>query len=373
MSADTRKRRRRRRRLALGVVAALIVSCGVAVGTIDRWFMDAMDPGPFDPQALPPAPDYRRAEAWAALPEVEDGADVALPELPAMDPAAAPADVFFLHPTTHVGRVWNAPIDDPALVEATRRGATLIQASAFNGCCAVYAPRYRQAHGRAFTAPDGRSARAIDAAYGDVAAAFDEFLARTGERPFIVAAHSQGAVLGARLLRERIADGPLRRRLVAAYLPGAPLRPGADVGGLPICDVPTATGCVISWHARGPSYSPNALDFGGGGPEAMRGRICVNPITWRTDGAYAPASAHGGAVFFDAPTPALRPAFADAQCVDGALIVREHGDLERDLPSRALLWILGPDNYHPVEYQLFYADIRENAAARVAAFVGEAP
>jgi pimeloyl-ACP methyl ester carboxylesterase len=369
---DAGSRRRRRRRAALGLVAALLVTCGVAAGTVDRWFMDAIDPGPFDPQALPPAPDYRSAAAWAALPEVDDGADVALPELPAIDPAAAPADVFYLHPTTHVGKVWNAPIDEPAVVEATLRGGTLIQASAFNGCCAVYAPRYRQAHGRAFTEPDGRGDRAIDGAYGDVAAAFDEFLARTGERPFILAGHSQGAVLGARLLRERIAGGPLRRRLVAAYLPGAPLRPGADVGGLPICDGPTATGCVISWHARGPGYTPNGLEFGGADPGAMRGRICVNPITWRTDGAYAPASAQLGAVFFDAPTPALRPSFADARCVDGALIVREHGDLERDLPSRALLWILGPENYHPLEYQLFYADIRRNAATRVAALVAGA-
>ncbi|MEZ4385531.1 MAG: DUF3089 domain-containing protein [Nannocystaceae bacterium] len=369
MGSGAQRRSRRRRRVALAAVAVAVAACGVAAGTVDRWLMDALDPGPFDPQALPSAPDYRRAEAWAALPELEDGADVALPELAAIDPAAAPADVFFLHPTTHVGRVWNAAIDDPAVNEATRRGATTIQASAFNGCCAVYAPRYRQAHGRSFTEPDARGDAAIDAAYADVSAAFDEFLARTGGRPFILAGHSQGAVLGARLLRERIAAGPLRAQLVAAYLPGAPLRPGADVGGLPICDAPTATGCVISYHARGPRYAPNDLEFGGADPEATRGRICVNPITWRADGGHAPASTHGGAIFFDAPTPALRPAFADAQCDDGVLVVREHGDLERDLASRALLWILGPENYHPVEYQLFYVDIRSNAADRVAAFV----
>jgi hypothetical protein len=65
----------------------------------------------------------------------------------------------------------------------------------------------------------------------------------------------------------------------------------------------------------------------------------------------------------------LLPAFADAQCVDGLLRVTELGDLERDLPSRLLLWLMGPQNYHPVEIQLFYGDLRANAQARVDAWL----
>ena len=43
-------------------------------------------------------------------------------------------------------------------------------------------------------------------------------------RPFILAGHSQGALHALRLLRERVAAKPaLRRRLVAAYLVGAPI------------------------------------------------------------------------------------------------------------------------------------------------------
>lgn len=355
-----------RRRLAAGVIGLVIVALAVALATIDRWLFVALDPGPFDASATPPAPDYDDPRSWAALPELRDGADVALDELPAVDPSRAGAAVFYLHPTTWLGRAWNAETNAPSVVEATRRGGTEIQASAFNGCCAVYAPRYRQANGRAFTHPDADGRAAIDVAFADVSRAFDGFLARTRGKPFFIAGHSQGAILGARLLRERVAGQPVESRLVAAYLPGSNTS-AADVG-LPSCEEPTQTGCVAVWNARGPAYVPNGLELAVDAPDAARDRICVNPITWRADSALAPAEQNPGAVFFDAPKPRLKPGFADARCRDGTLVVSELGDLERDLKSRVLLWIIGPENYHPVEVQLYYAGLRQNARDRLAAF-----
>ena len=346
----------------------MVLALVLAVATMDRWLFAVLDPGPFDPSRTPPPPRYDDPATWAALPETEDGADVALPEHPAIDQRTAPADVFYVHPTTWIGGEWNAPFDDPTVIEATTRGGTLIQASVFNACCAVYAPRYRQANGRAFTLPDAEGERARDVAYGDIVAAFEVFLQRTGERPFILAGHSQGAVLAGRLLRERIAGHPAQARLVAAYLPGAPLQ--AETVGVPICETPSATGCVVSWHARGPEFSPNGFEFEATDPDPMRGRICVNPISWSTDGAHVDAGRNAGAVFFDTDEPAVKPAFADAQCMGGTLLVTELGDPERDLPSRVLLYVMGPDNYHPIEYQLFYLDLRANASARVDAHLG---
>jgi len=354
------------------VASVLAVALVVAILTADRWLMAAMRPGPFDADETPPAPDYSDTHAWAALPETEDAADVFLPEHPAIDQTTAPVAVFYVHPTTFVGAGWNAPIDDPVVMEATARGGTLIQASAFNACCAVYAPRYRQAHGHAYVFPDADGERAIEIAYSDVSTAFDAFLERAGGRPFIVAAHSQGAVLAARLIRERIAGQELLRRLVAAYLPGAPIRAGRVDPEIPICQTPAQIGCFASWHARGPAYQPNRLEFDADDPETMMGRACVNPITWTTDGAYAPAEQHAGAIFFDTEVPVVKPAFADAQCVDGSLVITRMGNLERDFVSKLLLWLMGPDNYHPIEYQLFYLDIRKNALDRVEAFIGGA-
>lgn len=350
----------------LGVVVLLIIA---AIASMDRWLFVVLDPGPFDPTAKPPAPDYTDPSAWAALPELEDGADVALAELPAIDPALAPADVFYLHPTTFVGGQWNAPIDDPAVIEATERGATLIQASAFNACCAVHAPRYRQANGRAYTHPDANGEQAISVAFADVSAAFDVFLARIGERPFIVAGHSQGAMLGARLVSQRIAGSPLERRMIAAYLPGAAVR--AETIGVPVCGGPTQTNCVVSWNARGPEFRHNDFEFDARDEHTMNGRVCVNPITWSTDEVAVAADRNAGAIFFDTEAPFLKPAFADAQCVDGTLVVTRIGDAERDFMSRVLLWVMGPENYHPIDVQLFYVDLRNNAVARVQAFVDD--
>lgn len=340
-----------------------VLGLGVALATIDHWLLLALHPGQFDPADAPVPPDYAEAAAWAARPGVPSGADAALPQLPRALPDKAPAAAFYLHPTTSVGRTWNAPIDDPAVVQATERGATLIQASVFNGCCAVYAPRYRQANGVAFTHPSPEGERAIEIALDDVTRAFDAFLAEIGERPFFVGGHSQGSALGARLLQRRVAGTPLQERLIAAYLPGTDLRPG-DVD-LPVCETAIQTGCIAAWNARGPRYRPTRLDYDGGNPDTMAGRICVNPITWRADEVPAAAEAQQGAVFFDTAEPALLPAFASAQCRDGTLVVDQIGPMERDLPSRVLLWITGPENYHPVEYQLFYADIRANILRRL--------
>lgn len=62
----------------------MLVALGVLATVVALWTID--------PAASPPAPDHRAASlvAWAALPELEDGADVSLPELPAGDQTRAP-------------------------------------------------------------------------------------------------------------------------------------------------------------------------------------------------------------------------------------------------------------------------------------------
>jgi hypothetical protein len=74
-------------------------------------------------------------------------------------------------------------------------------------------------------------------------------------------------------------------------------------------------------------------------------------------------------VFLESADPAPRPAFADAQCSGGTLVVRRIGSAPRDLPSRILDRVLGRGNYHAIEYQVYFMNLRENASARAAAFV----
>ena len=79
------------------------------------------------------------------------------------------------------------------------------QASQFNGCCNVYAPRYREASIFAYLKGDAKlREQVLGFAYKDVARAFDYFIENyNGGRPFILASHSQGTHHGERLIKRR--------------------------------------------------------------------------------------------------------------------------------------------------------------------------
>jgi hypothetical protein len=122
------------------------------------------------------------------------------------------------------------------------------------------------------------------------------------------------------------------------------------------------------------SASPPAARPGGAMRRVARAILIVvgllaAALSWRTDGQPAPTKDNTGAVFLETEDRAPRPAFADAQCVDGTLRIRSIGHAPRDLPSRILNRVLGEGNYHPIEYQIFFSNIRENASLRVAAML----
>ena len=366
-----------KRRLRIVLVVLLIPVVAIALlGIFFRSIVSSMmkPHGPFDARRVPAAPDYAQPAAWSALPDQQDAADVALPELPAIDQRAAAVDVFYVHPTTYVGNDWNGRIDDARLNADTDRVATRIQASAWNNCCAIYAPRYRQANGTEFYRPSADGDRALEVAYGDVATAFRFYVEHHNhDRPFLIAGHSQGSVLATRLVREQIVGTPLQKRLIAAYLIGAPVHLSEltrDASTLPVCANPTQTGCVVVWNARGARYQRGEFEIYSGHAPGDRSdpALCVNPISFRADEEAVPERESAGALFFDSAQPKILPAFASARCQRGTLIVKLFGKPPRDFMSRLLDRALGEENYHPIEYQLFFVDLRNNAAARVAAF-----
>ncbi|NJN51130.1 MAG: hypothetical protein HC809_04475 [Gammaproteobacteria bacterium] len=125
----------------------------------------------------------------------------------------------------------------------------------------------------------------------------------------------------------------------------------------------------MTWNAVG----PNAASFGN--PQT---NICVNPLSWRTDGAPADFALNLGAVSFGAtgfasnPDPAallapraavVEPGAADAQCIDGRLLVSEIRSQNFSAQP------MGEDNYHIFDYALFHMNIRANAQTRVAAYL----
>jgi hypothetical protein len=321
----------------------------------------------------PLAPDYSQAQSWAALPDREDAADV-VPNRDVWDrQATAEVDVFFVHPTTFFGTAgWNQSLDDAATNQLTDMFVLRGQASVFNGCCRIYAPRYRQATIYSFMDGSGSGKSALQLAYEDVERAFDYFLEHYSQgRPFILASHSQGSVHVRTLLERRITGTHLRERLVAAY----PIGFGIDreemaqaVPDVPVCESAEQIGCVVTWNAVGPKAQP------WGDP---RKNICVNPLTWRADGAAAAASSNLGGVTwpgtfegtladvkgvpqdFIAAKPTLETGVADAQCVAGMLLVKEIHS--KNYAARPM----GRDNYHIYDYNLFHMNLRKNVEQRV--------
>ena len=323
--------------------------------------------------ATVPAPDYADPGSWSALPEREDLADRAPGGTQAVDQRIAPVDVFFVHSSSYVGSRWNAPTDDRTINEGTDRMGTGIQASAFSGCCAIHAPRYRQANLTAFYRPTADGDRAIDLAYTDVRRAFEAFEARRGPgRPFILAGHSQGSVLAERLLHEVISGTERRDRMVAAYLVGARVTEAGlreRAPDIPPCRAADDLHCVVAYDARGPGYEPGDFEMA---RSDQRPLLCTNPLTWRIDDSPAAADLNLGAVFLETEDHAPRLGFADARCIGGTLVITQIGTAPRDLPSRILDHAMGRGNYHAIEYQIFFMNLRQNAATRVAAFMAAA-
>ena len=308
----------------------------------------------FSEQAPAAAPDYTDDTNWAALPTREDSAD-SIPNGLTLDANSKVAvDVFFVHPTTFVSPSgWNQPLDNERANEITDSWVMRDQASVFNGCCDVYAPRYRQATLYSFTdtseVKNGEQALAL--AYNDVKTAFRYFIENYNDgRPFILAGHSQGSFHSDRLIKEEIVGTDLAQRMVAAYPIGFSLD-GSN--GLDVCTTPEQINCQVSWNTN-----TQGADVILGTP----GDICVNPLTWQVDEKQAGFEENLGGVVFTAGGE-IEPGVTDAQCSNGQLIISE---VKSD---KYTLMAFGPGNYHVYDYSLFHMNLRKNVNQRVAAYM----
>lgn len=322
-----------------------------------------------------PAPDYTHPEAWAAWPGAPSHADDTPPGLAATHSTGAP--VFFVHPTTYLAPVIaNADFAPGGAVQAGVDETVLrFQAGVFNGCCVVFAPRYRQASLHAITTNTPQAYAADELAYGDVERAFERFLQINPNGPFILASHSQGSIHALRLLQQQILGKPVQHRLVAAYLIGLALPKEITGLGIPVCRSERATGCVISWNSVRAGHQDKRREDtsviwwqGSYQPIAGRPLVCVNPLDWHSDSA-APAAANKGALYSagrDQPLPPLVPELTGATCEDGLLGIEI--PLQERRHFHDALSMFGV--YHDFDYGLYYANIRENVTLRTQAWQG---
>ncbi len=366
----------------LYIIAGLIVTLLVAaLGWSlfqDRLMRAAFVPSaPFAPPVDAGAPDYADRANWIARPGLAHDPSRWTPA-GVLTAAHPPALVFYVAPTTYLDRSrWNAPLDDAA-ANGRLRLFTASQASALNAVGAVWAPRYRQATVGAFLTGKADAARALDFAYHDVERAFAAFVAEApAGRPIILAGHSQGSLHLIRLLAEHVAGRPIAKHIAAVYAIGWPISIDADLPalGLPACTRARQAGCIVSWQSFAEPADPSqivdvyAASVGlTGRPRRGTAMLCVNPLTGAPAGA-APASANQGALV---PTAGLD----DAVLVAGTVPARcdPRGFLLiGGAPKGYGRFVLRGGNYHVFDYALFWANLRADAAARLATFAHTKP
>jgi hypothetical protein len=378
----------------LGTLVLLAAVAYFAAQPLIVWYV--MPPATFNTADQSLAPDYADLTQWAAHPATASAAKLrpagAAPPLQATGLATRPA-VFYVHPTTWFGPgEWN---DTPQASNHAKQGIETMLAtgaSAFSDCCDLYAPRFRQAHIAVFNRNAGAHGFAsLDLAYEDVARAFDAFLEDIGQRPFLLAGHSQGTLHLQRLLSERISGSPLLDRMAVAYLIGYWLPrdlAGRNFPDVPYCTSAAMTGCIVTWDSYrsdglGPAenYELPIWYRDGWAWHNRAASICINPLSWQQDTARVEAARNLGAL------PTL-PAGGQLDFLLGrdpgvryeALpeIIAEHSGAQCDEAGR--LRLTGPvhpafedegatpeGSMHRYDWNLFYMNLRANIGTRTGA------
>ncbi len=378
---------KKRKIFGYSLVGLVAIGVGLwATGLGTRLIMEGISavagpPGEFDPANITtPAPDYSLIENWAALPTISDPADLSPAGVSVPEQGSLPIDVFYVHPTGYLAPIsWISPMDPNSGTEENVDWVMANQASAYNGCCNVYAPRYRQANIFAYFGSETEREEILGFAYQDVKRAFEYYLENYNNgKPFVLASHSQGTHHSMHLLSDVIDGSDLHERMVAAYLIGAvniPLSPEwfGSMENIEPCYGESDLGCVIHW---------DTIPEGGAAVGRPAPSICTNPLSWSLDEEAASVEQHAGVVIpqhsynlfttgaedpaqgkvfdtLDAPIMGL----TGAQCRDGTLFVDRLDD-----PSFGESGFAGM-SYHLFDYNVFYMNIHENARLRAETFL----
>lgn len=239
--------------------------------------------------------DYGRADAWLCRPGRQDAcavdltttvvsADGALTREAWTGDPGAPIDCFYVYPTVSTDPT---PTSDMVADEA-ERNVIRQQFARFGSVCRPFAPMYRQvtlAGLRAMLATGGGGGGLSQGtAYDDVRDAWRNYLDHDNQgRGVVLIGHSQGSFILAELIRQEIDGRPLQSRLVSAMLLGATMTvpTGKDVGGtfqqLPLCRMPSQTGCLVTYVSFRSTVPPPAISRFGRVAEAGLVAACTNP------------------------------------------------------------------------------------------------
>ena len=302
-------------------------------------------------QTVSSVPDYSDPSLWAYYAE-GDGLD---------------ADLFIIAPTVDMGGDGNSnmSLSDEGTKEAFI-GALNMERGIFDEYTTMYSPFYRQMTFPVYDRRESEEGTPLDIAYSDVRNAFIYFLDNISvDRPIIIAGFSQGAQLSLMLLEEFFSDETLQDRLVAAYIIGWHVT-DEDLEKYPhlkMAEGEDDTGVIVSFNTEAPGITDSIII-----PEGMKTHS-INPLNWKTDSSYAPASSNLGACFTDYDGRIT----AEIPCFCGAYIDDERGVLKvvGVNPSSWSLSLFPDGVYHIYDYQFFYRNLQQNVKTRLDSFLAE--
>ena len=302
--------------------------------------------------------DYSQKANWYKLPEI-----------------TKEFDTFYIYSTMYFGAGENDP-DYATLDNAEVLGGIwaehAIKPSVFQESTNLFIPYYRQSsmkHAAEVFQKDGTiDAALIGMPYDDITAALDYYFENFNNgRPFVIAGHSQGSAILRLVLKKYFKEHPdYYKRMVAAYAIGYSITKD-DLEANPHMKFATGesdTGVIISWHAEGPQNVKANVPI----PSVIisKNGIAINPLNWKRDETYAPASENLCSIVGDEKTgkTEIRDIGGDAQvCLARGTVVTNAAAIPNEMTDLA-----GPQCYHQDDYSIFYNNIKANVAKRIAAY-----
>ncbi len=312
--------------------------------------------------------DYSDKNNWAHLPENTDNA----------------VDTFFIYPTLYINPEPDAPtivpIDDPMLHECVNEFYLEIPVL-FEDITNLYEPFYRQSNLCALTGmtPEELMEFQLREQRTDVYAALDYFFEHYNQgRPFILAGHSQGSLMLKMALCDYFREHTeYLERMVAAYIIGFSVT-SDDLKvnpALKFAEGADDTRVIVSWNTEGPENKDEKNTV------VLENAISINPLNWKRDDTYAPASENIGdriPVMESGTFKALdfkfhKPGLADAQLdlERGVVVCTTLADQYVKPEEHGADNIFGPASLHESDYAAYWDNIRENVMTRIDAFLNE--
>jgi len=347
----------------------------------------------FDDSSHPDAPDYSNINSWAAHPNI-DGCQFYVPDNTfTVNKSMNDVDVFYIHPTGCFEKKWNSNMSKNHSTYERTEIMLLNQVTPFNDSCNIYAPEYRQATYYSYFAKNYDGTKAHDLAFEDILNSFNYFIDNFNlKKPFIIMAHSQGALHAQRLISKYIQNTDLQSRMICAYVIGY-IIPEKEYETL-FPSIPKSvqfndTNCLLSWCTVAEGYKrarertifwkPSGWDL-----EYMDQKIYgINPFSWNHSNEWISQPECHSSIITKADNYDFADRFSSSHSKSNKSIrYSSVQDFTSALNSKTgLLEAKGPlvDRYKKIRYfdgdlhsydvMLFWGCLRQNIKDRINAFL----